>query len=118
MVKLICFVKRNAALDVEEFHREWRGRHADIIRENAAARRYLVRYEQNHRLPRDYERDDDFDGVAIQWFRSARDFFAMVADPSFEAEVRSDETRLLDRDGTVFVLTEEEETMIGADRAE
>jgi len=112
MVKLICFVKRNPALDVDEFHREWRGRHAELIRDHAAARRYLVRYEQNHRLARDYERGGDFDGVAIQWFRSARDFFAMVADPSFEAEIRSDERRLLDLDATVFVLTEEEETMI------
>jgi len=112
MVKLICFVKRSPALGVEEFHRDWRGRHADLVRNNDAARRYLVRYEQNHRLERDYERGGDFDGVAIQWFRSARDFFAMVADPSFEAEVRADESRLLDRDATVFVLTGDEETVI------
>lgn len=112
MVKLICFVKRNPALSIDEFHRHWREDHARKILANPAARRYLVRYEQNHRLGRDYERGGDFDGVAIQWFRSARDFFAMISDPGYQAEVGPDERELLDLDGTIFLLTDAEETML------
>ena len=112
MVKLICFVKRNPSMSTEEFHRYWRDVHARKIADNEAARRYIVRYEQNHRLTRDYERDDDFDGVAIQWFRSARDFFAMIADPGYQAEVSPDEQVLLDMDRTVFILSDDEEIVL------
>lgn len=104
-------------MTVDEFHRHWREVHAQKILDNDAARRYLVRYEQNHRTTQDYERTDDmhgdFDGVAIQWFRSVEDFYAMVSDPGYQAEVGPDEAVLLDTSATKFVLTEAEETILG-----
>lgn len=117
MVKLIAFLKRNPQLSVEEFHEHWRVEHARRIVECPAAQRYLVRYEQNHRVGRDYERGPaadgvEYDGVAIQWFRSARDFFAMAADPEFQEQVGSDEQVLLDTRATRWILTESEETII------
>lgn len=123
MIKLIALVKRNPDLGVEEFHRHWREHHGPLIRESSAARRYVVRYEQNHRLPGDYERDGtgigdagfdgaSFDGVAVQWFRSVDDFWAMVADPEYQAEIGPDEQYMLDYSRTVFLLTDDDETFI------
>ncbi|MEZ5169335.1 MAG: EthD domain-containing protein [Acidimicrobiia bacterium] len=123
MIKLIALVKRNPALSREEFHRHWREHHGPLIRDSEAANRYVLRYEQNHRLDDDYERDgtgigdagfdgQSFDGLAVQWFRSVDDFWAMVADPDYQAEVGPDEQHMLDFAATVFLLTDEEETFI------
>ena len=112
MIKLICVVKRNPSLSVEEFHDHWRGRHARLISETPGVADRIVRYEQNHRSTEDYKRGGDFDGVAIQWFDSMDDFVAMVVDPEYQAHVAPDERELLDLDGLVWILTEEEEVVI------
>jgi hypothetical protein len=112
VIKLICFVKRNPSLSVEEFDDHWRGHHARLIRETPGAASRIVRYEQNHRAADDYARGGEFDGVAIQWFESMDDFVAMVVDPEYQARVAPDEDVLLDRDGLVWILTEGEEVVI------
>ena len=112
MIKLICVVKRNPSLSVEEFHDHWRGRHARLISETPGVADRIVRYEQNHRSAADYKRGGDFDGVAIQWFDARDDFVAMVGDPEYQASVAPDERELLDLDGLVWILTEEEEVVI------
>lgn len=111
MIKLMCFVKRNPALTREEFHHHWRTVHADLIRNNEAARRYVVRYEQNHRVPRDYDRPDSpgFDGMTVQWFDSFKDFIAMISDPGYQAEIGPDERAMLDYPATEFLITDAEE---------
>ncbi|MCZ7531446.1 MAG: EthD domain-containing protein [Acidimicrobiia bacterium] len=71
MIKLIALVKRNPELSREEFHRHWREHHGPLIRNSEAANRYVVRYEQNHRLADDYDRDGTgigdrgFDGASF-----------------------------------------------------
>ncbi len=114
VIKLICFVKRNPALTVDEFHDRWREHHSRLVCETPGVGDRIARYEQNHRLARDYERLDssDFDGVAVQWFDSIDDFTAMVADPGYQARVAPDEGELLDRDGLIWLLTESEEVFI------
>jgi uncharacterized protein (TIGR02118 family) len=111
VIKLICVVKRNPSLSVEEFHDHWRGRHARLMSETPGVADRIVRYEQNHRSAEDYKRGGDFDGVAIQWFDSMDDFAAMVVDPEYQAR-RPDEARAVDLDGLVWILTEEEEVVI------
>ena len=112
MVKLICFVKRNPALSIDAFHDHWRGQHARLIRETPVAAERIVRYEQNHRAPEDYARGGEFDGVAIQWFESMRDFVSMILDPDYQARVAPDEEVLLDRGGLAWIITEGEEVVI------
>ena len=112
MIKLICFVKRNPSLSVEQFHDHWRGRHARLIRDTPGVADRIVRYEQNHRCAEDYERGGEFDGVAIQWFESMDDFVAMVGDAEYQAHVAPDERALLDLDGIAWILTEREEVVI------
>ncbi len=112
MIKLICFVKRNPSLSVDEFHDHWRGQHARLISETPGVADRIVRYEQNHRAAEDYERGGEFDGVAIQWFESMDDFVAMVGDAEYQARVAPDERALLDLDGLAWILTDEEEVVI------
>jgi uncharacterized protein (TIGR02118 family) len=115
VIKLVCFVRRRPGLAPDAFHAHWRERHGPLVRENPAAQRYLVRYEQNHRVAKDYERErsPDFDGVAIQWFRSYRDFVAMISDPAWRT-ISDDEERFLDRAATTYVMTEDEEVVVDA----
>lgn len=114
LTKLVCAVKRNPAMPLDEFYRYWRERHGPLNRDTPEIAKYLIRYEQNHRLASDYSRDDcPFDGVTVEWFRSARDLFAMAADPAYAALVYPDEERFLDRDGLLYLLTEPEETIVG-----
>lgn len=114
MIKLICFVKRNPALDVEEFHRHWRERHAAIIVETPDLAGRLVRYEQNHRLLDDYGQPGrpDFDGVAVQWFDSMDDFVGMVSSDGYRDRLAPDEAFMLDGDGLRWILTDPEETVM------
>lgn len=112
MIKLICFVKRHPSLAIDEFHTRWREQHGPLIARTPGVTERIVRYEQNHRLADDYARGGGFDGVAVQWFESMDDFVAMVAHPEYQARVAPDEDALLDRDGLVWILTDEEEVVI------
>ncbi len=112
MIKRIAFVCRNSSLSVDEFHARWRGPHADLVATNPAAEGHLLRYEQNHRKPRDYDRTDEpYDGAVIQWFDSWEGFQAMRSDTRWE-RVQADNVALFDLDRTLEVFTEEEKVVI------
>jgi uncharacterized protein (TIGR02118 family) len=114
VIKLICFVKRNPALGVEEFHRHWREHHADIVVGTPDLAGRVLRYEQNHRPLDDYDQPGrpDFDGVAIEWFESIDDFVGMVSSDGYRDRLAPDEAFMLDRDGIRWLLTEPEEVVI------
>jgi len=113
VVKLIAFIRRNPALEVEEFHRHWLEVHGPLVRDTPELARHIIRYEQNHRLASDYERGSpDFDGVAVTWYRSIDDFWAFVSEPAYLEVLHPDELVLLDFEATTFLLTEEEDTII------
>lgn len=115
MLKLTVMVKRNPELSVEEFHAEWRA-HGRMIAEEPAFREHIRRYEQHHRVAEDYERpllgDVPYDGVAVQWFDSFRDFMALLQTPEYAAKMQPDEARILDPGGIVVLFTEEAEVFI------
>ena len=112
MIKLTVLVKRNPALSVEEFHDEWR-LHGRMIAAEPVFARYIKRYEQHHRVTDDYRNGDTFDGMAVQWFSSYRDFIDLLATPEYRAKMQPDETRILDMSGLVVLFTEEAEVFIG-----
>ena len=112
MIKLTVLVKRNPALSVEEFHDEWRA-HGRMIADEPAFARYIRRYEQHHRVTADYRNGDTFDGMAVQWFDSYRDFIGLIETPEYAAKMQPDETRILDPAGLVILFTEEAEVFIG-----
>lgn len=113
ITKLICGVRHQAGMSLEDFHRYWWQVHGPLNRDTPAVRKYFIRYEQNHRLAQDYERDAcDLDGVTIEWFRSARDFFGMAVDPESRDVIRADEENFLDTDGLVWLLTGPEHVVL------
>lgn len=111
MLKLTVLVKRNPALSVEAFHDEWRA-HGRMIAEEPAFRPFIKRYEQHHRSLADYRTGDTFDGLAVQWFDSYRDFLALLDTPEYRAKMQPDEARILDPDGIVVLFTDEAEVFI------
>ncbi|MGZ4691466.1 MAG: EthD domain-containing protein [Acidimicrobiia bacterium] len=112
MIKRIAFVCRNPSLSVDEFHARWRGPHADLFAKNPAVQDHVLRYEQNHRKPRDYHRTDTpYDGAIIQWFDSLDAVHTMRTDSRWE-EVRADAATLLDVDKTLEIFTENERVVI------
>jgi hypothetical protein len=114
LTKLICGVRHKAGMDLDEFHRYWWEVHGPLNRDTPAVRKYFIRYEQNHRLPEDYARPDgsDLDGVTIEWFRTARDFFGMAVDPDSRDVIRADEENFLDSDGLLWMLTGPEHVVL------
>jgi hypothetical protein len=111
VIKLTVLVKRNPALSVEDFHAEWRA-HGRMIAEEPVFSRFIRRYEQHHRVPADYRNGDTYDGMAVQWFDSYRDFIDLISTPEYRAKMQPDETRILDTDGIVVMFTEEAEVFI------
>ena len=115
--KLTVLVKRNPALSVEEFHAEWRA-HGRMIADEPVFAEYVRRYEQHHRVLADYGAPlyagEEFDGMAVQWFDSFKDFMAMLQTPEYAAKMQPDEDRILDLPKMVVMITEEPEVFIGA----
>lgn len=98
-------------MSVEDFHRYWREVHGPLVASTRSGS-HVVRYEQNHRLLGDYERDPDgFDGVAEQWFESLDAFRASLAEPDY-ARIADDLPNFLDVGRIVFVVTEEPDVII------
>jgi hypothetical protein len=111
MIKLTVLVKRNPALSIDDFHAEWRA-HGRMIADEPVFHRFIRRYEQHHRVPADYRNGDSYDGMAVQWFDSYRDFIALIETPEYVAKMQPDESRILDPDGIVVLFTEEAEVFI------
>jgi hypothetical protein len=101
-------------MDVDEFHRYWWEEHGPLNRDTPEVARYMLRYEQNHRLREDYERRPEiaYDGCTIEWFRSARDFFGMALDPVSRDTIRADEEKFLDTSTLLYVLTGPEQVVL------
>lgn len=111
MIKLTVLVKRNPDLSVEDFHEQWRA-HGRMIAAEPAFHRFIRRYEQHHRVIEDYRNGDRYDGMAIQWFDSYRDFLALLDTDEYRTKMQPDEERLLDLDRMAILFTEEAEVFI------
>ena len=112
MIKRIAFVVRNPSLSIDEFHARWRGPHADLYAKNPAVQDHVLRYEQNHRKPRDYDRiDTPYDGAIIQWYDAMDNVREMRSDTRY-AEVTNDAAALLDTSQTLEIFTSEEKIVI------
>ena len=111
MLKLIFFLRRTHDLDRASFQRYWLDHHGPLFRSTAVAQRYVVRYEQQHTIDA-AEATADFDGVGVQWYRSAEDTEALFSDAEYLAVVRPDEERFIDLTRTTWLLTRETDVLI------
>ncbi len=111
--RLCCAVRRKPGMEIEEFHTYWLEEHGPLNRDDADIRKFFLAYEQNHRMRSDYARKDcDVDGVTIQTFASARDFYAMALDPIYAERIHPDELKFLARDNLIWLLTDAEEVIL------
>jgi hypothetical protein len=112
VIKLICFVTRQPALGVDEFHDRWRNEHAPRVASHPATQGRLVHYELNRRKARDYERTDvPYDGVAVQCYSSAEDFATMLGDPDY-SQLMAAESDLIDLSRSLVLFTEPERVIM------
>jgi uncharacterized protein (TIGR02118 family) len=98
----------------EDFHEHWRTRHADLVKNNPASKKYIKKYIQSHTLPAEYQQGEvACDGTAEIWFASVEDKDAFFNDPDYLRDIRPDESRFADMTRTVFFVTEEETIIEG-----
>ena len=117
-IKVFEFLRRRPGMSRDEFHTYWRDVHGPMLADEPDLRRHIARYELNHRLPEDSERDrqegefDDvgWDGVAVLWFDSVDEMRALSVEPGMAAvrgsahEFREDER--------LIVVTEDPEIIV------
>jgi uncharacterized protein (TIGR02118 family) len=108
MVKLVAFLKRREGMTPEEFYEHWEGTHGPLIRSTPELARHIVRYEQHRRVPEpSWAGTAGYDGVTIQWLESVDAFRAFCAEPAYAELILPDEEKFLDKEGLVWMLTEE-----------
>ena len=116
MIRLTAMLRRNPALSAEQFHAHWRDVHAPRSWRCPGIGERVLRYEQHPGspdAPGQWTGSDGFDGVTVQWYEDLAGFAATVADPEYRRIVGPDERALLDRAGSVYLLTDEPRLVIG-----
>jgi hypothetical protein len=121
-IKVFEFVRRKAGMTSEDFHAYWRDVHAPKLAGEPTLRRHIRRYELNHRLPGDADRDrregevedTGWDGVAVLWFDSVDALRALGAEPALEA-IRGDASAFRE-DERLMVITEDPDVIVSTPR--
>lgn len=121
-IKVFEFLRRARGTTAREFHAYWRDVHGPMLANDPDLRRHVKRYELNHRLPSDADRerseaevqDDSWDGVAVLWFDSMDELRALGAEPGMAA-VRESAPKL-HQDERLIVVTEDPEIIISTPR--
>ncbi len=114
MIQLVTMLKRKPGTTHEEFLTYWRDHHGPLITRLSSAR-YVRRYEQHPSIwpPAGSGMDEPmYDGVTIQWFDSADDFYAHVMEPD-QAEMMEDIARFLDTKALHWTICEAPVVVIG-----
>jgi hypothetical protein len=108
--KMLCILRRNAALDLDTFHTHWLNNHGGLFQNVASLRAPLIGYDQNHGL-----RDPDapFDGVTEQWFASLDTFVESLSDPNVRDQVNPDVDYMLDPASIHFVMAGKPTVLVG-----
>lgn len=129
MIKLFEFVRRKSDMAPADFHAAWRAAQAEFLAGSAAARKWVVRCELNHRLVEDYAREREaaevagpqWDGVAVTWFEELDDCRELQRSTEFIDFSAAARERYL-RPETASVLTHEATPIVdragGRERAE
>jgi len=114
MIQLVTMLKRKPGTTHEEFLAYWRGHHGPLITQLSSAK-YVRRYEQHASIwppPGSKIPEPMYDGVTIQWFDSADDFYAHVMEPD-QSEMAADIERFLDTSALHWTICEAPVVIIG-----
>jgi len=110
MVVLLALLPRKPGMSKEDFHRHWRERHGPLVVETLG--KYLVSYEQYHRLPEGMGSGDEWDGVAIQRYESQDAFTAFLNDPAYAEKIMPDEQEFMDHGKVVWFISSPPEKFV------
>lgn len=114
MIQLVTMLKRKPGTTHEEFLQYWREQHGPLVA-SLPCSHYVRRYEQHASVwPAAGSRAPEpaFDGVTIQWFDSAEDFWAHVMEPD-QAEMMADTEKFLDTTALHWTICEAPVVIIG-----
>lgn len=100
-LKLLCILRRQAALERAPFFRHWREHHGGLFRNTPDLNKPLLAYDQNHGLDLG---DTPYDGVTEQWFASLPEWVESLNAPSHRTLVDPDVAYLLDPASIRFIL--------------
>ncbi|HEY4333321.1 MAG TPA: EthD domain-containing protein [Ilumatobacteraceae bacterium] len=114
MIQLVTMLKRKPGTTHEEFLTYWRETHGPLVA-SLHCTRFVRRYEQHpsvwpeagSRMP-----EPMYDGVTIQWFDSAADFWTHVMEPD-QAEMTNDIKNFLDTDALHWTICEAPRVVMG-----
>lgn len=117
-IKLFEFLRRTRGTTPDQFHRYWSDVHAPKLADDPDLRRHVGRFELNHRLPDDSDRDRQegevgdagWDGVAVLWFDSLDDLHALTAEPA-SAALRDDTSNFC-ADERLVVVTDDPDVIV------
>lgn len=117
-IKLFEFLRRTPGTTRTQFHDAWREVHGPLLADDPNLRRHVTRYELNHRLSTDADRDrhdvevhdDGWDGVAVLWFDSMEELRALGKEPGM-ARIR-DNAPALHQEERLIVITEDPDIII------
>lgn len=99
--KMVCILRRNAALDSAPFHEHWLHHHGGLFQQIPELNEPLLAYDQNHGLDLP---GASFDGVTEQWFTSYGTFLASLGVEAVASEVNPDVAYFLDQTSIEFVM--------------
>jgi hypothetical protein len=99
--KLVCILRRNAALDLDTFHTHWLHNHGGLFQNIPELRAPLWGYHQNHGIGGP---DADYDGVTEQWFEDLPHWIESLGVPAHHTTVEPDVAYLLDPTSVRFVI--------------
>lgn len=108
--KMLCILRRNAALDLTTFHDHWLQHHRGLFQHIPELNEPLLGYEQNHGLDLPGAR---FDGVTEQWFHSYKSFIESLEVEAIEREVNPDVTYFLDATSTEYIMAAPPKVIVG-----
>lgn len=120
-IKRFAFVRRRAGMSSGDFHAYWRDDHARRIHDRPELLTHVRRFELNHRLVEDDDREQtagemagvDFDGVAGQWFANLPAWVELLGGPAHAEMVEPDRATFLDPTRIRFVLSGPPTVVVG-----
>jgi EthD domain-containing protein len=100
-LKLLCILRRNAALDRATFFPHWQKHHGGLFQDIPELSDPVLGYDQNHGL--DIE-GATYDGVTEQWFESLPAWIDSLSAPANYDRVAPDVAYMLDANSIQFIL--------------
>jgi len=110
-LKLLCILRRNAALDRATFYPHWQKNHGGLFQDIPELNEPVLGYDQNHGIDID---GAAYDGVTEQWFESLPAWIDSLSAPANYERVAPDVAYMLDANSIQFILAGRPTVVVGS----